>query len=179
MARAFLSYCKRNPQLLVGLLMFLGLGLFWLFGPLVIDTTKANPLSAPADLSPSSEYPLGTDSTGRQLLPVLLRGTLYTLQIGLVAGSVGLLIGIILGFTAGYFGGPVDTVIRMASDVMLTIPALAVLVVIASLIKDRLTPQNMALVIAMLAWMWPTLQFAPRCLPCANGPMSKSRACQA
>lgn len=154
--RSFLSYCQRNPQLLVGLLMFVALGLFWLIGPFVIDTSKANPLSAPPDMFPSSEYPLGTDSTGRQLLPVLLKGTLYTLQIGLVAGSVGLLIGIILGFLAGYYGGPVDSVIRTAADVILTIPTLAVLVVIASLIKERLTPQNMAQVIALLAWMWPT-----------------------
>lgn len=154
--RSFLSYCQRNPQLAVGLAMFLALLLFWLFGPLVIDTADARPLSALPDLSPSREYPLGTDSTGRQLLPVLLQGTLYTLQIGLIAGSVGLLIGIILGFSAGYFGGILDTIIRTAADVILTIPTLAVLVVIASLIKDRLTPQNMAEVIALLAWMWPT-----------------------
>lgn len=154
--RSFLSYCRRNPQLLVGLLMFVALALFWLLGPTVIDTSKANPLSAPPDMTPSSEYPLGTDSTGRQMLPVLLKGTLYTLQIGLVAGSVGLLIGIILGFLAGYYGGPLDSVIRTAADVILTIPTLAVLVVIASLIKERLTPQTMAQVIALLAWMWPT-----------------------
>ena len=69
--RTFLSYCQRNPQLAVGLIMFLALLLFWLIGPLVIDTDDARPMSAPPDLSPSAEYPLGTDSTGRQLLPVL------------------------------------------------------------------------------------------------------------
>jgi peptide/nickel transport system permease protein len=154
--RTFLSYCQRNPQLAVGLIMFLALLLFWLVGPLVIDTDDARPMSAPPDMSPSAEYPLGTDSTGRQLLPVLLQGTLYTLQIGLIAGSVGLLVGIILGFSAGYFGGKLDTIVRTGADVILTIPTLAVLVVIASLIKDRLDPQNMAAVIALLAWMWPT-----------------------
>jgi peptide/nickel transport system permease protein len=69
-----------------------------------------------------------------------------------MAGSAGLLIGTILGFIAGYFGGRLDTVVRTAADVMLTIPTLAVLVVIASLMKDRLTPQSMAQVIALLAW---------------------------
>ena len=154
--RWFLGYCRRNPQFAVGLLMFVALGLFWLIGPQFIDLTKARPLSAPPDMSPSSEFPLGTDSAGRQLLPVLLQGTLYTLQIGLVAGSLGLFIGTILGFTAGYFGGLTDIIIKTAADVGLTIPALAVLVVIASLITERLTPMTMALIIAMLAWMWPT-----------------------
>jgi peptide/nickel transport system permease protein len=136
--------------------MFLLLVLFWTLGPLVIDVDAARPLSASPDMRPSPEYPLGTDSTGRQLLPVLLQGTLYTFQIGLMAGTIGLLIGTILGFVAGYFGGPLDTVIRTGADIVLTIPALAVLVVIASTITDRLTPQLMAWVIALLAWMWPT-----------------------
>jgi peptide/nickel transport system permease protein len=136
--------------------MFFLLLLFWTIGPFVIDSKGARPLSAIPDHPPSNEYPLGTDSSGRQLLPVLLQGTLYTFQIGLVAGTVGLLIGTVLGFIAGYFGGPVDTFIRTGADVMLTIPALAVLVVIASIIHDQMTPAIMAWIIALLAWMWPT-----------------------
>src|SRR4051794_14132592 len=136
--------------------MFFLLLLFWTIGPFVIDSKGARPLSAIPDHPPSSEYPLGTDSTGRQLLPVLLQGTLSTFQIGLLAGTVGLLIGTVLGFIAGYFGGPVDTFIRTGADVMLTIPALAVLVVIASIIHDQMTPLIMAWIIALLAWMWPT-----------------------
>jgi peptide/nickel transport system permease protein len=154
--RSFLEYIQRNPQLAVGLSMLLLLLAFWLLGPLVIDTAGARPLSAMPDQAPSAEYPLGTDSAGRQLLPVLLQGTGYTFQIGLLAGATGLLIGTLLGFIAGYFGGRLDTVIRTSADVILTIPTLAVLVVIASMIKDRLTPQSMAQVIALLAWMWPT-----------------------
>lgn len=154
--RPFLDYLRRNPQLGVGLFMLLLLGLFWLLGPLVIDIQGARPLSAMPDQPPSSDYPLGTDSVGRQLLPVMLQGTRYTFQIGLLAGSSGLIIGTLLGFMAGYFGGRLDTFIRTAADVILTIPTLAVLVVIASMIQDRLTPQNMAQVIALLSWMWPT-----------------------
>ncbi len=154
--RSFLRYCGRNPQLAVGLAMFLLLILFWLIGPAFIDTNDARPLSALPDLPPSREYPLGTDTIGRQLLPVLLTGTLYTLEIGLAAGTAGLLVGTILGFVGGYLGGPVDVFIRTAADTILTIPALAVLVVIASSIKDTLSPRTMAGVIAMLAWMWPT-----------------------
>ena len=56
-----------------------------------------------------------------------------------------------LGFTAGYFGGAVDSVIRTVADVILPIPALAVLVVIASTIHVLLSVEIMALVIASLA----------------------------
>ena len=154
--QSFLGYCRRNPTLGVGMVMFAMLFLFWIIGPFFIDRSKATPLSALQDLPPSAEYPLGTDTMGRQLLPVLLVGTQYTLEIGLLAGTAGLLVGIILGFAAGYFGGPLDSFMRSAADIGLTIPGLAVLVVIASVLKEKMSPQLMAGVIALLAWMWPT-----------------------
>jgi len=154
--QSFFSYCRRNPTLAVGLIMLILLALFWVVGPFFIDPEKSRPLSALPDMRPSAEYPLGTDTMGRQILSVLLLGTRYTFEIGLLAGSVGLLVGTILGFTAGYLGGRVDAIIRSAADVVLTIPALAVLVVIASVLKERMSPRMMAGVIALMAWMWPT-----------------------
>lgn len=154
--RAFLRGLRRNPLLAVGTGLLLTMLIAWLVGYFTVDLTKARPLSALPDMPPSREYPLGTDSAGRQMLAVLVAGAPLTLQIGLVAGTVGLFIGIVLGFLAGYFGGVVDLIIRGAADVALTIPALAVLVVIASVITDVLSVQVMGLIIASLAWMWPT-----------------------
>jgi peptide/nickel transport system permease protein len=154
--QSFLNYCRRNPTLAIGMVMFLLLFLFWIIGPFFIDRKMAAPISGMQDQPPSREYPLGTDTMGRQLLPVLLVGTQYTLMIGLLAGITGLTIGTILGFSAGYFGGPLDSFVRSAADVGLTIPGLAVLVVLASVIKERLSPQLMAGIIAIMAWMWPT-----------------------
>jgi peptide/nickel transport system permease protein len=107
------------------------------------------------DLWPSAEHPLGTESAGRDILAVMIVGTPLTLKIGLIAAVIGLVVGTILGFSAGYFGGPVDTIIRGATDMILPIPALAVLVVIASVIQQSLTTEVMALIVASLAWMWP------------------------
>jgi peptide/nickel transport system permease protein len=136
--------------------MVLGLVLFWLLGSVLVDLNKARPLSALPDQPPSPQYPLGTDTAGRELLPVLIAATPRTFEVGLVAGTVALLVGTVLGFTAGYFRGMVDTVIRGVADVLLPIPALAVLVVIASTIKQSLNVEIMALIVASLAWMWPT-----------------------
>jgi len=154
--RKFFQYLGRNPQLLIGLLILGGMALLWLIGYFLVDIKLAAPLSATPDLPPSREYLLGTDSAGRQMLPVLIAGIPTSLQIGLIAGTLGLVIGTVLGFTAGYFGGIVDSIIRTLADVALSIPALAVLVVIASVITKLLSPQIMALIIASLAWMWPT-----------------------
>jgi len=145
-----------------------GMLLFWLIGTATIGTSRAVPLSGPPDLPPSARYLLGTDSAGRQLLPVLIASIPLTLEIGLLAGGVGLLIGTLLGFCAGYFGGPVDSVIRTTADVILPIPALAVLVVIASTIHALLSVEIMALVIASLAWMYPTRTIRAQVLSLRN-----------
>lgn len=149
-------YCKRNRSLVAGVAIVLFLVLFWLVGTLTVGTSMSVPMSGPPDQRPSALYPLGTDSVGRQILPVMIAGTPLTLEVGLLAGAVGLAVGVILGFTAGYFGGIVDTVIRSLADVILPIPTLAVLVVIASTIHQTLNVQLMALVVASLAWMYPT-----------------------
>lgn len=154
--RASLSFFRQNPSLLAGSLIVLALLLFWLIGSATIGTALAVPLSGPPDLPPSHTFPLGTDSAGRELLSVFIAGTPLTLEMGLLAGGIGLLIGTILGFVAGYTGGTVDTVIRTIADVILPIPALAVLVVIASTVKAMMSVQVMALIIASLAWMFPT-----------------------
>lgn len=156
MLSAIAKYVRGNPILVAGICMMGLLFLFWLIGPSFIDATQAEPLSAMPDQRPSEQHPLGTDSAGRALLPILLVGSRYTFQIGLIAGAVGMLVGTILGLIGGYFGGPLDRLISGASDVMLTIPALAVLVVIAAATKEVLSPERMALIIALMAWMWPT-----------------------
>ena len=154
--RTFFRYLGRNGQLTAGLIVIGLMVLLWVVGYFMVDTSHASPLSASPDQPPSRQYLLGTDSAGREILPVMIKGAPMTLEIGLIAGAVGLLVGTILGFSAGYFGGIVDSVIRTVADVALTVPALAVLVVIASVITQLLSPTIMAFIIASLAWMWPT-----------------------
>jgi peptide/nickel transport system permease protein len=145
-----------NRRLVVGLFVLIVLLLFCVIGRTAISITKAQPLSGPPDMPPSAQYLLGTDTAGRQLFAVMVAGLPLTLEVGLLAGGVALLLGAVLGFTAGYFGGPVDAVIRSLADIILPIPALAVLVVVASTIHSILTVELMALIVASLAWMLPT-----------------------
>ena len=163
-----LRFLGQNPRITVGFVLLGVMLLFWLVGNATIGISKAVPLSGPPDMPPSARFPLGTDTAGRQLLPVLIAGVPLTLEVGLLAGGVGLLIGTVLGFTAGYFGGAIDAVIRTVADIILPIPALAVLVVIASTIHVLLSVEIMALVIASLAWMYPTRTIRAQVLSIRN-----------
>jgi peptide/nickel transport system permease protein len=154
--RGALAYAFRNPMLAAGIvILLLLLAIGWL-GPLFIDTELAQPASAPPDVAPSAAYPLGTDDQGRNLLAVAVVGLPLTLQVGFIAGAVALGLGTILGVVAGYVGGIVDAVIRGLADILLTVPGLVVLVTIAASIRGVISVHVMALVVASLAWMWPT-----------------------
>ncbi|MBI4218976.1 MAG: ABC transporter permease [Chloroflexi bacterium] len=154
--RQLIRYVRRNPSLGVGVAILCGLLLFVGIGYLVYDMSRVAPLSVPANRSPAAEYPLGTDRQGRDILAVMIAGTPLTLRIGLIAGTVGVGIGMILAFVAAYYGGLVDGTIKLMVDVLLTIPGLLVLVLIAvSLPQGGLTVDQMALVVAALAWLWP------------------------
>ncbi len=151
-----LKYLRRNPALVTGLLMLLALLLFCVIGPLFVDVSNAAPLSVPASRPPSAQYPLGTDRQGRDILAVMIAGTPLTLRIGFLAGLIGVGIGTVLAFVSAYYGGIVDTVIKGVVDIGLTVPGLLVLVMIAVSLKEGLTVDQMALVVASLAWLWPT-----------------------
>jgi peptide/nickel transport system permease protein len=149
-------YFRRNPSLVIGITLLTILFLFVAIGHLVVDTSKARALSAPAMRPPSPDYPFGTDRQGRDLLATMVAGTPLTLQIGFIAGFLGVGIGTLLGFFSAYYGGKLDTVIRGIVDIGLTIPGLLVLILIAISIKSGLTVTQMALIVATLAWLSPT-----------------------
>ena len=83
-------------------------------------------------------------------------GTPLTLRIGFIAGILGVTIGTILAFVAGFYRGIVDTLIRGIADIGLTVPGLLILIIIAVSVRGGLTVNQMALVVASLAWLNPT-----------------------
>jgi peptide/nickel transport system permease protein len=158
-----------NPKFVIGAGLILLVVLIEVLGPLVWDTSMATVASAPLNLppvwaevqpglgfgEPSAAHPLGTESNGRDMLALLIVATPRSLRIGLIAAGIGMTVGIILGFTSGFLGGWVDNVIRILSDALITIPALAVLIVISAFVR-QITVENMALLLALFAWPGPT-----------------------
>lgn len=150
-----LRLIRFNASLAIGLAVLLAIAIFAYVGPLVIDATDAKLGAYPPKQPPSREHLLGTDTQGRDLLAFLILATPQTLKIGLIAGAVGLGIGVLLGLLSGYYSGTVDTVIRTSADVLMTIPRIAILVLIAAYIRT-VTVEIIALIVASLAWIPPT-----------------------
>src|SRR6201988_3212622 len=150
-----IGYLRRNRSLAVGIALLSLLALFMIFGALPVDTEAAPPLSVRALQPPSWEHPFGSDRQGRDLLAAMVAGTPLTLKIGFIAGLLGVGIGAILGFVSAYYRGWLDAVIRGVVDIGLTVPGLLVLILIAVSIRRGLTVNQMAIIVASLAWLNP------------------------
>ena len=107
------------------------------------------------NLAPCEEYPLGTQSEGKDILTLLLIGSWVTLKIGLIAGFIGIGLGTALGLIAGFFGGKVDTVISTVVDIGMTIPPLAIMILIAASVQN-ISIAGMGVIVSVTAWMQPT-----------------------
>lgn len=82
--------------------------------------------------SPSWDHLLGTDRYGRDVASQLMSGAQITLAIGLVAVSIGGLIGVPLGIIAGMRGGAAGRLIMRGADLLLAFPALLLAIVLAT-----------------------------------------------
>jgi peptide/nickel transport system permease protein len=155
-ASAVISYMRRNPSLPVGLTMLLILAIFLIVGRLMVDPEAYRPISEAPLQRPSAELPFGSDRQGRNMFAVAVVGTPQTLQIGLMAGFIGVGFGATLAFIAAYYGGKVDNLIKGMVDTGLTIPGLMILITVAMNVRGGLNVTQMALVVASLAWLYPT-----------------------
>jgi peptide/nickel transport system permease protein len=151
---SFFKAVSRYRLLIGGGLLVLMVVLFGLVGRLIVPEEMAEVGAGLPAKPPSAEHWLGTDQQGRDVLADLIYGTPTSLQIGIIAGVLGVTIGALVGLIAGYAGGAVDEAIRVGVDVLLTIPSLMILIIVASML-GVVSVEAMALIIAALAWMWP------------------------
>ena len=91
---------------------------------------------------PSLAHPLGTDEIGRDHLTRLLYGGRVSLLVGLAAALFAAVIGTVIGILAGYFGGRLDALLMRATDSVIALPLLPLLIVLAAVDLRKLGFSN-------------------------------------
>ncbi len=96
------------------------------------------------------KHPLGTDDKGRDLLAMIVSGARVSLQVGLVATVIALMLGTVIGVSSAYFGGIVDNVLMRFTDIVMTFPFFLLLVFMVFLFGANLT--LVILIIGLTGW---------------------------
>jgi ABC-type dipeptide/oligopeptide/nickel transport system permease subunit len=120
---------------LIGLIIIFGVGAFANFvAPYAFDQIDLTNVRHAPTLK--AHHFFGTDEIGRDYLSRVIYGIRTSEQVGLFVALVSTLFGLVLGAVAGYYGGWIDNLLMRLTDLVLTLPALAILLTAAALIES-------------------------------------------
>ena len=93
----------------------------------------------------------GTDLLGRDYFSRVLYGVRTSARVAFVVASLSTIIGTAIGAIAGYFGGWIDNLLMRITDLILTVPGLAILLVASAFLGNG-SPYRVAVILALLFW---------------------------
>jgi len=140
----FIKQYKKNKSAVVGFIVVVLLLLTAFFAPIVAPykpdiQNLADRLIPPMwDAKGVMNHVLGTDDFGRDLFSRIIFGSRISLMVGAISVGVSLSFGLIMGIFAAYFGGKADLFIMRIVDIMLSIPAILLAIVIVSILGPSL-----------------------------------------
>lgn len=118
----------------------------------------------PMNLPPSLAYPFGTTSLGQNVFWLTTFAIRNSLFVASLAVLIGRSIGVLLGSVSGYLGGATDRVLSSFADTFIVIPRLPLLMLIAFILKSTLTLPELALLLGLLDWAWPSKRYRAQIL---------------
>jgi peptide/nickel transport system permease protein len=148
---AFRRFC-RHRLALASLIILILLALVAILASVI---SPYNPNTVDISLyqhAPSASHLLGTDQAGRDVLSRLIYGARVSLTVGVTSAISAGLIGLVLGLLGGFLGGWVDSVVMRLTEMILSFPALVVIILIVAIIG----PSVSAIVIVIALTQWPT-----------------------
>ncbi len=154
--KEFWIYFRQNHGAVAGLAVFILVCFVALtadfIAPHAPDQQYRDHFLAPPfwDQGGSTEFLLGTDAVGRDILSRIMHGARYSLIIGLIVVTLSLTVGIMLGLVAAFFRGVVEISIMRAMDIMLALPSLLLAVVIVAILGPGLFNAMLAISIVYL-----------------------------
>lgn len=141
-----------NKKVTVGLGIILFFVALALLGPLFIHTDPNAPSN---DLlqGPSMTHWLGTTQIGQDVLSQVVNGAQLSLIMGFVTGGITTLVSVFVGLVSGYFGGWIDEICSLFSNVFLVLPTLPLAIVLAAFLPHT-GAFSIGFVIVVTGWSW-------------------------
>jgi peptide/nickel transport system permease protein len=146
----------RSKQSKVGGGILLAIALMIAVGS-VVEPYSPNAFTSNINAAPTLAHPFGTDYIGHDLLSQVIFGAFPSLVVSLAAAIGTSIIGLLAGILAGYYG-KLDLVIGGGGDVVLSFPALALLIMVGLILPFS----NVLLVTMLILVLWPTVSRSVR-----------------
>ena len=151
--RRTLTRLRRRPMAVAGMAIATLFVLTAIFAPLIAPYDPAATNFDAVLQHPSSAHIMGTDDLGRDVFSRVVYGARASLEAGVLATLLALVVAVPLGLMAGYYRGWWDPVISRVSDVMLAFPFLIVAVGMAAIFGPSLRNVVVALGVAAIPWI--------------------------
>ncbi len=147
--RKFFQHRLAMTSLLILTAVFLAA----LFAELIAQYDPNMPNVPDRSLAPTLDgfHIFGTDKIGRDYFTRTLYGTRTSVYVAFIVASVSTVIGVVIGGIAGYYGGWVDNILMRTTDLFLTLPFLAILLVLSAFLGAG-SPIRVAFILAFLFW---------------------------
>ncbi len=141
-----------SSKFMLGFVILVLILLFTITYPLINTSDPFAPVGDAFE-APSSEFPVGTDNFGRDVLLSLAYGTRTSLVVGVIAGAIATVIGLAMGLFAGYKGGLIDEILMAFANMFTVIPPFIILILISVSVQTR-SIWLTAAVIGATTWPW-------------------------
>ena len=146
MGRYILYYLKSKPLGTIGFSIVLLMILTAIFAPLIAPHTYQEQNYEAVRVSPSLEFPFGTDQFGRDIFSRVVYGAQISMMVGFLAVIAGTGAGAIVGLISGYFMGKTDHIVQRLVDMWMSFPDLILALTIVAVFGN--TIPNVILAIA-------------------------------
>jgi peptide/nickel transport system permease protein len=133
---------------LIGLIIIFGAGIFAQYiAPYSFEQIDLNNVLAP----PSSAHYFGTDEIGRDFFSRTIYGIRTSEEVGVFVAFLSSIVGLFVGAIAGYYGGWLDNLLMRLTDLILTLPALAILLTASALLGEG-SQWRISLILTLFFW---------------------------
>lgn len=153
-----LNFMKKNPTGIIGLLLVLASVLCAIFAPYIAPydpgaASLGHRLDMPRwiDDTGKSQYLLGGDQVGRDLLSRIIYGARISLLVGICGVAISLVLGTFLGIISGYFGKWMDDLIMRLAEVQMGLPFILLAIVIMSVFGTGI--EKIIIILGLTYWV--------------------------
>lgn len=125
---------SKNQTAMLGLIILLIEVILAILAPVIAPYDYMEMDIVAAQQGPSLAHWFGTDELGRDIFSRVLYGARYSISMGVLAVLISTTIGMTIGSIAGYFGGQVDNIIMRLLDIIQSLPAMLLSIVLSAVL---------------------------------------------